>query len=104
MPRLQVCAPGMKRFVPGTTALFILLALISSGCQTRPPVTVIGCPVDHSLLLDLAMPARPLKVPTSAGSGHTNAQWLQSWEDVRDSLKADNARKAELRRQLAACR
>ena len=104
MPRLQTCALGMKRFVPGTTALFILLALILSGCQTRQPVTVVGCPVDPSLLSDLAMPSRPPKVPTPTGPGHTNAQWLQSWEDVRDSLKADNARKAELRRQLAACR
>lgn len=104
MKRSTNCAPATNRFGPGTTLLFTLLLLISSGCQTRPPVTVTGCPVDESLLAELPMPSRPPKVPVPSGMGHTHAQWLQSWEDVRQALREDNAKKTELRRQLTACR
>lgn len=97
------CAPT-RRFARGMTALSILSALTLSGCAARPPVTVTGCPLDETLIADLSMPARPPKVPTPAGLGHTNAQWLQSWEDIRLAIREDAARKAELRRQIGACR
>lgn len=92
------------RFARGMTLLFIPLLLISSGCATRPPVTVVGCPVDELLLTDLSMPPRPPTVPTPSGPSHTNAQWLQSWVDIRGAITEDNAKKAELRRQIGACR
>lgn len=97
------CAPT-RRFARGMTALSILSALILSGCQSVPPVTVTGCPLDEALIADLPMPSRPARVPTPAGMGHTNAQWLQSWSDLRAWITEDNARKAELRRQIGACR
>lgn len=102
-PISQHCAPT-HRFACGMMLLFIPLLSISSGCATRPQATVTGCPLDETLIADLSMPARPPKVPTPTGLGHTNAQWLQSWEAVRMAIREDAARKAELRRQLEACR
>lgn len=94
MKRLPSYFSVTRRPVIGTTAKSLLLSLTLSGCAT--PALRAPCPVDLSLVRDLTLPERPTRQPV-------NGDLVSYAIEMQEKAAVDNARKAELRKQLAAC-
>lgn len=71
------------------------MSIWCAACATTPPPAA-DCPLDDTLLLDQ-------RIPEQSKGPVTNADRLRMWQRQAADLAQDNARKAELRRQLAAC-
>lgn len=61
-----------------------------------PPAPLLTCRVDRTLLVDLEFPDPP------AGP-LTNGYLVEALRNLKHDIKADNARKDELRQQLESC-
>ena len=75
--------------------LFLMLLLTLSGCSSTP-VRTSNCDYDAGLLVDIRLPERP--------TGRvTNGQMADALAGLMSEVRQDNARKAQLRRQLGLC-
>ncbi|MDY6979361.1 MAG: hypothetical protein SV201_05730 [Pseudomonadota bacterium] len=63
----------------------------------EPEPALLTCKFDLTLLVDLEFPGRP--------AGPVTNGWLvETLRNLKHDIKADNARKDELRQQLEQCR
>lgn len=69
-----------------------MLSGLSAGCASRP----VSCIPDGALVVPLTFPGRPAE-------NVTNAHLAESMLDLKRDIEIDNARKAELTRQINGC-
>ena len=78
----------------GNTFSFLLVMVILAGCETL--AVSAPCPVAMELLQDLILPVK-------ATGPATNGNLLDYALDLKEQVKLDAVRKAELRKQLEKC-